>query len=776
MCAAKVDFAFGPGTSPVMGAINATAFAAWTTMAAANADAHPLWALGAGVGMSAAAAITAAVKNMPTRAIVYRAATFLGAGIWSTYAVATAEHSDLIGTGPWSTTAIASLATLGGVGGMLGLGLARAEKRERTAAELAAEKARREALAAELAKHPRAEDVKIWQARLLKVTRKAVKIINFQTWDSGYGFTLEVELPDDGTEWRDINFHAGGLAASAKLNPGCGVEVLPGLNQGIVLIEVTEKDSLAEPRMYSSDHAHKTINNPVRIGRYRNGEDTLVNVREDVVLATGDTGSGKTTLMNDFIAEYLQCVDVVPMVIDFNGGGLALPWLLAWRMNLDKVHRPPIDWVASDEESALLLTEWLLDVVKDRKSAYVHVKFGDNVTLLPMSPDLPLYMLLIDEAAEILGPKKKSPIMRKVAENIGELQRIGRDSGGRMTLSSLSATKSTLGDREISSLAAVRIGQKVTKQAELAYLFDDYKVNPADSQHKGSGHIAIGNTGVRPYRADNLDPVRIEEVVIATADRRPGADERAENLPARELILPDPNDPREEIVFVISGETYRNRWNTPAARNLIDLLDQGVAALAAQRAGGPITAITATTATAGVTAPAPDTTGGTTVTATPKAPRPELPSALKDMDAAIARMKAVADKVEANRANRDIEKIEIQGDPNDPQIAALNELWTGPTYDTSHTPAPAQPAPPTTETTPPAKPARRKDPRIRALEILKEAGHDGMGAQDVSIQLRVEGYTTSRQTVTGWFKEEIAKGNVAQPGGDKTPYIHREAQ
>src|SRR5690606_29790533 len=124
---------------------------------------------------------------------------------------------------------------------------------------------------------------------------------------------------------------------------------------------------------------------------------------QEVVLAVGPTGSGKTTFLNVLIAEHLRCVDTILCVIDFNGGGLALPWLLPWRQNPDACPRPAISWVADTPNKALEMTEALLQVAKDRKAAYAHVKLASNSTLLPISAELPQWTVFVDEVAEILG-------------------------------------------------------------------------------------------------------------------------------------------------------------------------------------------------------------------------------------------------------------------------------------------------------------------------------------------------------------------------------------
>lgn len=759
MAGKRVDYSWGPGHGPVSGVVNATMAAAGSTMVGACLHADPLWAVGGGVLAAAGAAVSAGVHDMPGKAICYRIGCWMSAGLWSAWSLWHTNPVDLWGTGPWSSSSLTALAVGGVVAGTFGMALARPEaKRAKEeaavkAAQEAAEQERRRL--AELANRPESRKIVAWEKLLRRVTRAdGLQVIGMEGWETGYGFTLEVELPDDGTTWEDVKQHEKSLGAAAKMGPGCGVEVLPGVHQGVCLVEVAERDALAEDRLYPDVHDHKTINNPLTIGRYRDNSPIEVPCRQEVVLVIGGTGSGKTTTLNTLVAEHLETVDDIPMVIDFNGGGLALPWLLAWRLNQDKAPNPPIDWVASDEVQALLMTEWLLDVAKDRKSAYAHVKFADNVTLLPMQPKLPQYTLFVDEVAEILGTKKsKSTILRKVQENIEEIQRIGRDSGVRLVLASLSATQSTLGAREVSALAGVRIGMRVFDQRELAYLFDDYKVDPQNASDRGQGYIAVMQGKPRPAKFDNLDPARITEVVLATADRRPGADERAMNLPVRQLVVQDPKDMTKDLVFDISGDVYRNRWNTPEARRLLDALDRGAEAVAAIQAGAPIDAVGSSTPT-GTARAQQQTTPTTSRKEQAVSETPSMADAIRDMEAAVARMNEAA-------ASADVGHGEDQGgdggEDDEPAIAidwSIAESWL------------VEGAP---KTTPEGRP--KPHPRQRMLELLAGAGADGAGPSKLSAALRAEGYTTSRQTVSDWLREDLAKGLVVQPGGEGKPYF-----
>lgn len=738
----KIDWSWGPGHGPIAGVVNAAGATLATTMVADLAGAAPWYPALGGVLAASGAAASALVKDTPGSAICYRAACWLGAGIWSAGTLAFSS--------PWHTGPLASLGIGAVTAATFGAGFARAERR--AAAAIAAAEAAAARRAPADARERKAVE---WETRIDRVCGvKGVQVLGIAEWETGAGFTLDVLLPLGGTTWRTLKDSEEGLASDARLPEGCGCEVTKGADRRSALVYVSTRNALLEELNYPTDCSNDTVNNPRVFGRFRDATLTQASTRQDCSLFIGQTGSGKTNLMNVSIAEHLKCVDVVNLVIDFNGGGLALPWLLAWRQQPDRCPRPPIDWVATTPAEALLMTDWLLRVAIDRKSSYAHLKVAANETLLPVSPELPMFMLFIDEVAEILGEDVTDPITRKVGANVAEIIRIGRDSGVRTTIAGLAATNDVIGSRQNRVHSRIRSAMRGQDVAEMAYLFDTYKIDPELAPLPGTGFWQLGKESPRPYQVPHLRPNQTAEITVATTGRRPGPDARALQL---------------------GGRAWGERWER--ASELLAVLDAGAEAVNAI-VNGEVPAAVVTAAR-----PAPARRGGTgTLTGDDRVGEPvDLRQALADMEAARKRMNAAAAAAEAGtpadcsgepdlgqsltdmeaarqRMNAAAAAAEAAGTDPDAEIAgadwALVESWL------------ADGTPATTEAGE-AKP----HPRLRMRQLIQAAGEQGVGPTALTNQLQTEGYTSTYQTVSKWLKDDVTAGILAQPGGDRTPYV-----
>jgi hypothetical protein len=56
-------------------------------------------------------------------------------------------------------------------------------------------------------------------------------------------------------------------------------------------------------------------------------------------------------------------------------------------------------------------------------------------------------------------------------------------------------------------------------------------------------------------------------------------------------------------------------------------------------------------------------------------------------------------------------------------------------------------------------------------QLVREAGDQGCGPTALTNRLQAEGYTSTYQTVSKWLKDDVVAGILAQPGGDRTPYV-----
>ncbi|MEU9065840.1 hypothetical protein AB0D60_02950 [Streptomyces sp. NPDC048306] len=514
----------GPFTAPVSAAGSALA----VSYAAAAAGVAPWW----GAAVAGAGLVGSHIAGRRAGAgrgdLVLRAAAWLGAGGWCSWAMT---------VGPWSGERLAVLAA-----GAVALGAAmtgnRAARRRRDAArtaEAAAEahahlQHRYRALAAE------------WQARVDRVAGlEGVQIVGVEMWEHGGGFTLEGRLPEGGYTWRHVQRVQDGLAGDARLPHGCTVEVIEGADRGSFLANVETQNQVAgEPRMYPDDYSPRSMNDGLQLGVHRDGSEAAPVIREVSAVFTGRKGSGKSNLMNVAIAGQLRMTDVLLWVIDLNGGSLALPWLRAWHA-AGRPGRPPFDWVADTPEKALAMAEALLRIAKARKPGYADLQIEADDDKLPVSPEVPGIIVSADEIAELYsGKARRDPVIRKTGDTLLQVVELARAVACTVLASALRATQDVLEEPQLVVQSGLKIAMK-SDEREVAYLMGwNDRIKPEDMPTPGTGAIKVLDDPARPLQVYRMVPTRIARVVAATADYRPELDDLSRRA---------------------AGEAYENRWD-----------------------------------------------------------------------------------------------------------------------------------------------------------------------------------------------------------------------
>jgi hypothetical protein len=535
----KLDWDAGHG--PVTGPINTAATALAVGWAGYAAHMPPAWAVAAAGAGWVGTHIAGRRKSVTGATLGLRAAGWLGAGGWCSWAIA---------EGPWSTGMLASLAA-----GALGLGaaMAGAHHAEEKAGE---KKAAADATAKAASLAGKAADIaKEWGARLARVCPGAlVQIVGVEQWESGAGFTLDGKCAG-GTKWKDFAPYQDSLAADAELPEGCGVTVGPGANRGAVLFDVSTKNALIDDAPYPADYSPLSYNDPSPHGIFRDGSVAAPVMRQRSGLTVGRRGSGKTNLMNLKIANQCRMFDHLTWVIDLNGGGLALAWLHKW-YEAGRPGRPPIDWVADTPEKALEMAKALLRIAKARKPGYKHLEIQANDDKLPVSAAVPGITLNNDEIAELFSPRAmRDPILREVAGILVQIQELGRAAACNVENAALRATQDVLSEPQVLKQSALRIGLKSDEQ-EMNYLFGwSDKASADEAPYAGCGFVKVDDEPAKPFKAYRITPQQIEDIVKATADRHPELDELSRRA---------------------AGDAYTNRWDDTA-----HLFGQGPAPAAA---------------------------------------------------------------------------------------------------------------------------------------------------------------------------------------------------
>ena len=714
----RVDWSWGPGHGPLSGVANAAGAACATTMWAdiANAaDVFPAapWAtLALGAGSAALAAGIGGYQFAPTKVVCYRAACWLSAGIWSAVSIA---------GNPWSLPSIASLIVGSVTASAIGLMFKRSDDREAARQARLAEAEVRKAFA----KQPPAaatEEDRIavdWHALILKIARKDLEIVAVEKWEPYTGFTIDANLPADGTTIDDIKRHEQALATAVNLKEGCNVEVLPNdaVGRRAILIRVGTKNAMADDQHLAEDYSPATIENGISMGVHSDRSEPTINLRFACAVLIGQTDSGKSNQLNVITTGIVRCVDALEWAIDLSGNGrFPRPWVRAWQEG--RAEEPAIDWVAATETEADLMTLAAIDIINGRTPAYQREMFAANVDYVPVTPDRPEVVIVVDEFGTL-------PLYIK--DRLQTISDTGRGAGVRVVSCALAA-KGQYISRDMIVQARERIGMRVTDEAELQFLFDTTwsrgRFDPASIPYKGSGMISTGAKPPQPFKGWRIDPGRVDAISIAVAGIRPALDDISADLAETVTQMVEGKYGKEPQQ--VTG-VYSRRWE-----RMLPVMFPG---------GG-----------SRPTAPPPPKSA-------PRQPeRVDPGQALATLQQANADMADALERAMAAAAAADSGASDQQpGDPDDPRIDELNALLDLP---------PVDPARPWSQ-----PPRQRIHPRKRMRQMVEEAWKNGITPGEVHQRLQAEGYPTVLQTVTGWMRDDAASGRISQPGGDRTPYF-----
>ncbi|WP_406156943.1 hypothetical protein [Streptomyces canus] len=622
--------------------------------------------------------------------LALRAAGWLGAGGWCSWAIV---------NGPWSQAGLGSL-----IVGALGLGAAmvgahhveaKAEE-ERAEQEAAARRATLDGKRRKIADE--------WEDRIVRVCAgTVVQIVGVEAWESDGGFTLDGQCGQGGTTWKNIKAFEDNLAADAALPEGCGVEIKPGANRGAFLIDVSTVNALIDDAPYPNDYTPLSVNDPAPLGIHRDRTVFAPVTRQRSGLTVGQKGTGKTNLMNVKIANQCRTVDVLPWVIDLNGGGLALAWLHAWH-NAGRPGRPPVDWVADTPRKALALSQAMVRVALARKPGYKHLEIEANDDKLPVTKAVPAIVCNNDEIAELFSPRaRRDPILREVGDNLVRVQELGRAAATNVENAALRATQDVISEPQILKQSALRIGLRCD-EAELSYLFGwNDRLSPEDAPYPGCGFYKVDQDPARPFKVYRITPDQIRDIVVATADLHPELDDLSRRA---------------------AGEAYEQRW-----MGCDHLFGLGPAPLAAPEE-------------------------------TPATPSPRGRGVTADWGSTPAGGDAQATIDQAEEARRKLHEAMNETGRHDGDLdAQFMDILAGGGV-TWKPPATEQPAPPVNE------PADGDPRREMVFGIVEKAGTDGIGPEAIreifDRFFRPHGYETPHAATIGrWL---AADPRVHKPG------------
>ncbi|GAA4226011.1 hypothetical protein GCM10022254_09510 [Actinomadura meridiana] len=502
----------GPASGPLHGAIALTAASIVGTLPVV--DAPPDAVLGGGAVVAGVVAWRSRYDGSSRVRLTYRLVTVSGGSTWLAHAV----------DAGWSPTVAWTLAA-GAVGAGLLWRPVRAMDRRRVE-RAAVREAELEAAAVDVAEQERLHTVAdTWVWRIERVAHvKGCRVLAIQDWvfpgpdgvDRCTGYTVEVQLPATGETWRTIAAYADGLASAADLPEGCGIEVGPGASKRRCLVEVATHDALRDDMPYLPAQMPGDID-AIPFGVHRDGSLAVAPMRFESTLLTGAKRSGKTNELLAILGRILECNNTVVCVIDYNGGAVALPWLMPWASG--EISDSPILWVADTPEEATLMCAWLVEVIEFRKKHYHAANTARDDDKIDASPVVPQIILVTDEFGSL---------DRKITEQIRQVN----DRGGGAAVTTLTCSlgsTSTYVPPELLAQVSNRLAMRVNDEKALGYLFEwaggKGRPKPEDAPHTGYGHYRIASGQPKVFKGPRILPSTVRQVAVTTSAWRPRLDE-----------------------------------------------------------------------------------------------------------------------------------------------------------------------------------------------------------------------------------------------------------
>ena len=186
-------------------------------------------------------------------------------------------------------------------------------------------------------------------------------------------------------------------------------------------------------------------------------------------MIVGVIGSGKSNVLNVFIAQLALCEDALIFVVDLKGGRMARPWLMPWLEDPDGVRRPVIDWLATTRKEADLMLDTLL-AAGDTRAAK-----GSGGEKITPRRDMPQVVILFDETAVATGHGRKDDEVssRALAVKVARLAETYRSEAFVPVVSAIRGDVETLGLTAIKAQALARIGLRVSQSGDGDSVFPD---------------------------------------------------------------------------------------------------------------------------------------------------------------------------------------------------------------------------------------------------------------------------------------------------------------
>jgi hypothetical protein len=193
-------------------------------------------------------------------------------------------------------------------------------------------------------------------------------------------------------------------------------------------------------------------------------------------LMGGATGSGKTNTLNVMTCGLAACGDTVIWAIEVAKAGQGqAAWL------------PCFDWLATRLEEAVAMLDAAVAIIEARSrvlaAAAARGKGDDKVV---PTPDLPLLVIIIDEAAALFGIKTGDPhrveLAAQATERARQVAQTGRSAGVALLVTTLRPTVAALGDDgDLRSQLHPNLCLRMNRRADVGFVLQNVDLDTVDA-------------------------------------------------------------------------------------------------------------------------------------------------------------------------------------------------------------------------------------------------------------------------------------------------------
>ncbi len=387
-----------------------------------------------------------------------------------------------------------------------------------------------------------------WQTLFARLGVPGVQVLDIIRHQNGYQVVGRLGKATAGR--RVVTFETvsaiGPAIAVHKRLTGDAVAFEKGATDADFILHISTRMGKRETLYLPAENIPATICRPIALGEMDNGRLFELLVREVAVLIIGVRGSGKSNLMNVFIAQLARCEDALIFMIDLKGGRAARPWMLPWMQGLTR--RPVIDWLATTRTEADLMLTALLAGIQARSRS------GEGDEKIEPTPGVPAVILIMDEVAVAFGHQIKEDGISntKLAQKGAQYVELGRSEAMDLIGAGLRGNVDIWGSTAVKSQSEVRIGLRATSSADGGSVFPDDSAAArmlARITQPGSGLARVGPELTPPIRFYRIIKDRITDVALWAGNNT--------------SPVPEPR------LVTAMGTAYAERWDRQHGQDLL---------------------------------------------------------------------------------------------------------------------------------------------------------------------------------------------------------------